>query len=80
MKTKRKMPPKGFYVYDNILEGDEVNVIYTTGVPGGGGHKYYRPKYGSGWSTLLWTCVPGKEEIKLHTYYPELPPGIPSIT
>ena len=64
--NKRQMPKKGFYVYDNNFTGDLVDVVYTTGVSGKGGHRYFRSGIinTSGWVTLLWTCVPGKDEIK----------------
>jgi len=85
----RIMPKQGYYVYMNQLTGTFVDVFYTTGVRGGGGHKWYRfdngqcgtrdPKTGSDWAVLLWTCVPGKERMKDYTYYSNLPPGIPSF-
>jgi len=31
----------GYYVYKNILTGDDISVIYSTGVKGGGGHCYW---------------------------------------
>lgn len=76
----RPMPKQGYYVYKNRLTGNNVNVVYTTGVPGKGGHMYYRVFNGNnwGWSKLLWTCVPSVEEAAMdYTYYPELPTGIP---
>ena len=65
-------------------DADDINIIYTTGIPGKGGHKYYRIMGGdtsdAGWATLLWSCVPGIEEIERQwVYYPELPPGVPPI-
>ena len=77
----RQMPKAGFYVLlpgvGTSIHGKqftiEGQIVYTTGVRGGGGHKYWRD-YGSNltknipmnvnqWASLLWTCVPGKAEI-----------------
>ena len=77
------MPKEGYYVSNPDPEWDEpgdIDVIYTTGIPGKGGHMYYRILFGhtSGWATLTWTCVPGiKKLAENYTYYPDLPPGIP---
>ena len=47
-------------------------ITYTTGVRGGGGHKCVRFDLGnkrevlkdiSKWTTLLWSCVPGKKDL-----------------
>ena len=80
MRKPRIMPKEGYYVYKNKLTGPDVDVVYTTGVAGKGGHMYYRVMQGSvwGWSMLLWTCVPGKQGIGAYTYYPQCPPGIPA--
>lgn len=77
---KRVMPKAGFYVMSPTV-GTDVNgnpwrlggsIYYTTGVRGGGGHKYIRfdlsdnrfvPKNVSNWPTLLWSCVPGKKDL-----------------
>lgn len=78
----REMPAKGFYVYENVLTGQNVDVVYTTGQRGGADHKYYRVMGGViwGWSKLLWTCVPCIKKMQEHyTFYPELPPGIPEL-
>ena len=63
--------PAGFYVCTKYQP--DISIIYTTGVPGKGGHKYWRdlgiglkvplPKSLDDFHTLLWTCVPGKEAI-----------------
>jgi hypothetical protein len=81
----RKMPPAGYYVYHNQLSGPSIDVVYTTGVRGGGGHCYYRvtagqlpsshfqngkpKKFANGWTTLTWTCVPAADELKNHYTY-----------
>ena len=80
---------RGYYVYNNILSGPNVDVVYTTGMRGGGGHCYYRIMQGivpnpahtmggykNGWTTLLWTCVPGKSRIGNYTYYSTCPKQI----
>lgn len=77
---KRKMPKAGFYVRPPTI-GIDINgkpwrsggsICYTTGVRGGGGHKYIRfdlsdnrfvPNDVSKWATLLWSCVPGKKDL-----------------
>ena len=84
----RQMPKAGFYVRPKTivttingtqLPPSDCGIVYTTGIRGGGGHKYCRqmsddePKISSvpfnKWSTLLWTCVPGKKELKEDYYY-----------
>ena len=77
----RIMPKEGYYVYENRLKGKEIEVIYTTGVAGKGGHMYYRVFEGedSEWVTLTWTCVPGLKNLAdNYTYYDTLPKGIPA--
>ena len=65
-KPKRKMPPLGYYV-------GQGQIIFTTGMRGGGGHKYWR--FGGRdenatienketWATLLWSCVPNMTELQ----------------
>lgn len=89
-KKLRQMPKAGFYVMpptdvtvldnpNNIIE-TEGEIIYTTGIRGGGGHKFLRLSYVNDgelncipndlktWPTLQWSCVPGKDEIKKYTY------------
>jgi hypothetical protein len=68
MKKLREMPKQGFYV----LLGQYPSIVYTTGVRGKGGHKYWRPEMGdkdvpedvNQWATLLWTCVPGRKRLQ----------------
>ncbi len=77
---KRQMPKAGFYVRPPCIGTDihgtpwrnEGGITYTTGIRGGGGHKYVRfdlggPNIVSGdvndWPSLLWSCVPGKKEL-----------------
>ena len=80
IRKVRQMPKEGYYVYHNVLAGDFVDVVYTTGVAGKGGHMYYRVMQGDnwGWCKLLWTCVPSVAEAAAsYTYYENCPPGIP---
>ena len=79
------MPQKGFYVvkataYPDLTAKGYKECIYTTGVRGKGGHKYCRC-WGTSfvnrndtdlkWYTLLWSCVPGLNEMaEKHDYYP----------
>lgn len=74
------MPKAGFYVspptVGTNIHGKEFrnegSITYTTGVRGGGGHKYIRfdldtdrtvPQDVKKWPTLLWSCVPGKKDM-----------------
>lgn len=76
----RKMPKAGFYIRPPVIGTDTYgnkfknggDITYTTGVRGGGGHKYIRfdlddnrsvPKDINSWPSLLWSCVPGKKEM-----------------
>lgn len=80
MKKTRQMPKKGYYRYKEPAEDGDVNIIYTTGIPGKGGHMYYRIMMGKewGWCTLLWTCVPGIKDMNENYEYSETcPDGIP---
>jgi len=87
MKKVRQMPKAGFYVRNVDPEWDrpgDIDVIYTTGIPGKGGHMYYRILFGTipdSWATLTWTCVPGLKDMeKNYTYYEnekDLPKNIP---
>jgi len=76
----RQMPSAGFYVLNHnaypMLNMHEV--IYTTGVRGKGGHKYWRSDHNKGlpppnnvaaWATLLWSCVPGIKELQTNYSY-----------
>jgi len=80
MKKVRQMPTEGYYVYNNNFDfrKGEVDIIYTTGVAGKGGHMYYRIMDGhnpkdSEWAILTWTCVPGIQKLKEQfTYYKTL--------
>lgn len=77
------MPKEGYYVYKFDPEFDtpgDIDVIYTTGIAGKGGHMYYRIEDGDnwGWNILTWTCVPDiKDMEKNYDYYETLPKGIP---
>jgi hypothetical protein len=75
----RKMPKAGFYIRPPVI-GIDIHknqfiiggsIVYTTGIRGGGGHKYIRfdldgdrsvPNNINMWPSLLWSCVPGKKE------------------
>ena len=79
----RQMPKAGYYKWKEPMPGDpsHVEVVYTTGVRGKGGHMYYRVMLGTiwGWCKLQWTCVPSVADMAQdYDYYPELPPGIPA--
>lgn len=84
----RQMPKAGFYVrqktivttiYGAVLPPTDCGILYTTGVRGGGGHKYYRQLSNSDpcileclfeeFSTLTWTSVPGKKELEEEYHY-----------
>ena len=77
--AKRQMPKKGFYLFtDPTCEYKEL--IYTTGIRGGGGHRscgsdfnQYKQDWDHDrmhWKVLCWTCVPGKKELEeRYTYY-----------
>ena len=83
----RKMPKAGYYVglpiVDKNIYGNEYRIegqiIYTTGVRGGGGHKYWNnqkagdhvPPDHNKWASLLWTCVPGQKELDNNYIYIE---------
>ena len=77
MVKTRVMPTEGYYVYNNNFDyrKGEVDIIYTTGIAGKGGHMYYRIMRGdkrndNHWATLTWTCVPGIDKLKKdYTYY-----------
>jgi hypothetical protein len=67
----REMPQAGYYVL--VKYPPDYEVIYTTGIAGKGGHKYWRPDWAtledpSTWCTLLWSCVPGKKNIADYIY------------
>lgn len=70
----RQMPTKGFYVIkenDILCSKGYKEAIYTSGVRGGGQHKFCRCLgdcvMGGGhelqWNTLLWSCVPSLKEL-----------------
>jgi hypothetical protein len=71
----RKMPKKGFYVIkkdDMLVSRGYKEAIYTSGVRGGGKHKYCRTlgncignptNMPMEWVTLLWSCVPAQSEL-----------------
>jgi len=77
----RKMPKAGFYVLNPSTYGaDHKGCIYTTGVPGGGGHKHCKSSFDPklqkddgkywAWGRLLWSCVHTQERFdKDYTYY-----------
>lgn len=83
----RQMPKAGFYILlpgvGTSIHGNqytiEGQIVYTTGVRGGGGHKYWRDYMGNAkkviplnvnqWATLMWTCVPGKDELASDYFY-----------
>lgn len=86
------MPKAGFYVrppsFGKILQGPQMfrtsgNIVYTTGVTGGGGHKMWRgPVDSTEWPevlptsindfwTLQWSSVPGKNELSQEYRYAE---------
>jgi len=79
----RKMPKAGYYVL--VKYPPNYEVIYTTGIVGKGGHKYWRPgctpklEDQSTWYTLLWSCVPGKENITDYIYAATLDEAIAII-
>lgn len=62
------MPSEGFYVLTKYRP--HFSIIYTTGIAGKGGHKYWRntlksfPESLNDFYTLLWSCVPGEKSIK----------------
>jgi hypothetical protein len=90
-KPRKLFAKQGYYVYQNMLTGDDIDIVYTTGVAGGGGHCYWRKiqgrvpsnvhrngtlsKFKNGWTTLQWNCVPGKRDIHNYTYYANCPKG-----
>tara|TARA_R110000765_G_scaffold338826_1_gene429017 strand:- start:1210 stop:1515 length:306 start_codon:yes stop_codon:yes gene_type:complete len=85
-RKPRTMPPKGFYVmkmgghYDEMTKKGYMEAYYTTGVRGGGGHKYCRcmgdsmsgySDFTLTWGGLTWTCVPGIKPLNAHyDFYP----------
>ncbi len=85
MPKARQMPKEGFYVLKSEFEVEpgDIDIIYTTGIAGKGGHMYYRKLFGEdwGWSTLMWTHVPSiKDAEDNYIYYKnekDLPHGIP---
>jgi hypothetical protein len=83
------MPQAGYYVGPKYTfsNGPSLDIVYTTGVAGKGGHKYWRYPDNhlddldnlEKWNTLLWTCVPGKERIKNYTYYATLEEAVRTV-
>ena len=87
-RKPRTMPKAGFYVrpmtvvttiHGKVLPPNDCEIIYTTGIRGGGGHKYCRQMSSldpdistvpfNQWATLLWTCVPGANEMAKDYHY-----------
>lgn len=73
MRKPREMPKRGYYVLMNNLARSAtvgmVDVIFTTGVTGKGGHKYWRD---DGHFPPQWAGAH-------YVFYPTLPPGIGPI-
>lgn len=77
---------KGYYI--SQYQNDEINVTYCTGFKGGGGHCYYRcdkgtvksqipdSKFKNGWTTLLWSCQPSKDDMHMWNYSATCPTNI----
>lgn len=62
---RRIMPDEGFYVRVKVLgepADDLIEIIYCSGTTKN--NKYWRPTFvDEGFANLLWTCVPGKQNL-----------------
>lgn len=71
------MPTGGYYVWQNILKGPDVFIVFTTGFKYGGGHCYFQ--YGK-WDKLIWSHIPDADDLRNnYTYYKDRPKSIPKI-